>query len=135
MFFTKFVAFIHFTHICSHWISKMAGSMDNFEVIDGHLHVYDLKLKASFPNQNWTIVDFPDKENESAIYMDITQEYAKEIANKSGVKKVVMVMCFDDCPEEAQWVMIFLLRPFINDVTPILPHPSFFHSIHAMKLS
>ena len=32
------------------------------------------------------------------------QEYAKEIANKSGVKKVVMVMCFDDCPEETQWV-------------------------------
>ena len=68
----------------------MAGSGDNFEIIDGHLHVYDLKLKAGFPNQNWTIVDFPDKETESAIHMDITQEYAKEIANKSGVKKEVI---------------------------------------------
>ena len=75
-----------------------------FEIIDTHLHVYDLKLKASFPNQNWTIVDFPDPVNEKAIAMDTTQEYAKEIANKSGVKKVVMVMCFDDCPEETQWV-------------------------------
>jgi len=73
-------------------------------MIDTHLHVYDLKLKASFPNQNWTIVDFPDPVNEKAIAMDTTQEYAKEIANKSGVKKVVMVMCFDDCPEETQWV-------------------------------
>ena len=85
----------------------MADSANNFEIIDGHLHVYDLKLKASFPNQNWTIVDFPDKEKESAIYMDITQEYAKEVANKSGVKKVIMVMCFDDCPEEAQWVRVY----------------------------
>ena len=84
----------------------MADSADNFEIIDGHLHVYDLKLKAGFPNQNWAIVDFPDKEKESAIYMDITQEYAKEVANKSGVKKVIMVMCFDDCPEEAQWVRV-----------------------------
>ena len=84
----------------------MADSANNYEIIDGHLHVYDLKLKAGFPNQNWTIVDFPDKEKESAIYMDITQEYAKEVANKSGVKKVVMVMCFDDCPEEAQWVRV-----------------------------
>ena len=53
-----------------------------FEIIDTHLHVYDLKLKASFPNQNWTIVDFPDPVNEKAIAMDTTQEYAKVIANK-----------------------------------------------------
>ena len=44
-----------------------------FEIIDTHLHVYDLKLKASFPNQNWTIVDFPDPVNEKAIAMDATQ--------------------------------------------------------------
>merc|ERR1712086_795655 len=30
--------------------------------------------------------------------------YPNTFANKSGVKKVVMVMCFDDCPEETQWV-------------------------------
>ena len=46
---------------------------ENFEIIDAHLHVYDLKLKASFPNQNWTIVDFPDPVNEKAIAMDATQ--------------------------------------------------------------
>ena len=27
-----------------------------------------------------------------------------EIANKSGVKKAIFVMCYDDCPEEAEWV-------------------------------
>ena len=73
------------------------------DIIDSHLHVYDLKLRDSFPNQNASH-EFPSIKDEGPIVMDITQEYAKEIANKSGVKKVVMVMCFDDCPEETQWV-------------------------------
>ena len=74
--------------------------MDNFEIIDSHLHVFDLNVKANFPNQNRSH-EFP---NQDPIVRNISQEYAKEIANKSGVKKVVFVMCYDDCPEEAQWV-------------------------------
>ena len=62
-----------------------------FEIIDTHLHVYDLKLKASFPNQNWTIVDFPDPVNEKAIAMDTTQEYAKEIARICGLQTTLTV--------------------------------------------
>ena len=45
----------------------MASENASFEIIDTHLHVYDLKLKASFPNQNWTIVDFPDPVNEKGV--------------------------------------------------------------------
>ena len=74
--------------------------MGNFEIIDSHLHVFDLNVKANFPNQNRSH-EFP---NQEPIVRNISQEYAKEIANKSGVKKVVFVMCYDDCPEEAQWV-------------------------------
>ena len=56
------------------------------DIIDSHLHVYDLKLRSNFPNQNWSHA-FPSEEEEKPILMDISQEYAKEIANKSGVKK------------------------------------------------
>ena len=77
--------------------------MSAFEIIDSHLHVYDLRVRSNFPNQNPTHA-FPSVENEGAIVMDMSQDYAKEIANQSGVKKVVFVMCFDDCPEEAEWV-------------------------------
>ena len=76
------------------------NKMGNFEIIDSHLHVFDLNVKANFPNQNRSH-EFP---NQDPIIRNISQEYAKEIANKSGVKKVVFVMCYDDCPEEAQWV-------------------------------
>ena len=56
----------------------MASTTSKIDIIDSHLHVYDLKVRANFPNQNWSH-EFPSKETESAIHMDITQEYAKEI--------------------------------------------------------
>ena len=74
--------------------------MAKFEIIDAHLHVYDLEVRANFPNQNPSH-EFP---NEEPIIKNMPQEYAKKIANQSGVKKVIFVMCYDDCPEEAQWV-------------------------------
>ena len=75
----------------------------DIDIIDSHLHVYDLALRSQFPNQNWSH-SFPSEENESSIVYDVPQTLAKSVANESGVKKVVFVMCFDDCPEEAQWV-------------------------------
>lgn len=67
------------------------------------MHVFDLKLRSEFPNQNWSQC-FPDRETQAIIFRDHTQEEAKEMANKNGVKKAVFVMCYDDCPEEALWV-------------------------------
>ena len=75
----------------------------DIDIIDSHLHVYDLALRSQFPNQNWSHT-FPSKENETDIVYDVPQTLAKSVANQSGVSKVVFVMCFDDCPEEAQWV-------------------------------
>merc|ERR1712029_1114238 len=75
----------------------------DIDIIDSHLHVYDLALRSQFPNQNWSH-SFPSEENESSIVYDVPQTLAKSVANESGVKKVVFVMCYDDCPEEAQWV-------------------------------
>ena len=77
--------------------------MTSFDIIDSHLHVYNLELRSKFPNQNWSH-GFPTKDTEAAIHMDVPQTLAKKVANESGVKKVVFVMCFDDCPEEAKWV-------------------------------
>lgn len=75
----------------------------DIDIIDSHLHVYDLALRSQFPNQNWSH-SFPSEENEKSIVYDVPQTLAKSVANESGVKKVVFVMCFDDCPEEAEWV-------------------------------
>ena len=75
----------------------------DIDIIDSHLHVYDLALRSQFPNQNWSHT-FPSKENETDIVYDVPQTLAKSVANQSGVSKVVFVMCYDDCPEEAQWV-------------------------------
>jgi hypothetical protein len=39
----------------------------SFEVIDTHLHVYDLELRKSFPNKN-NSYDFPNPETQNVIY-------------------------------------------------------------------
>ena len=75
-----------------------------FDIIDSHLHVYDLKVRANFPKQNPRSLGTYEFPNEEPLIRDMPQEYAKEIANKAGVKKVVFMMCYDDCPEESQWV-------------------------------
>ena len=68
-----------------------------FEIIDTHLHVYDLKLKASFPNQNWTIVDFPDPVNEKAIAMDATQvsKIFKIVTSLQALKMLLITKLFN----------------------------------------
>ena len=78
--------------------------MSKFDIIDSHLHVYDLKVRANFPKQNPRSLGTYEFPNEEPLIRDMPQEYAKEIANKAGVKKVVFMMCYDDCPEESQWV-------------------------------
>lgn len=77
--------------------------MADYDIIDAHLHVYDLEFKSKIPNQNWSH-GFPSEASEASICMNIPQELAKQVAGQSGVKKAIFVMCYDDSPEEAQWV-------------------------------
>ena len=43
------------------------SSESSYEVIDTHLHVYDLELRKSFPNKN-NSYQFPDPEAHKVIY-------------------------------------------------------------------
>ena len=53
----------------------------NIDIIDSHLHVYDLDLRSQFPNQNWSH-SFPSEEGEKAIASyNVPQTLAKNIAN------------------------------------------------------
>jgi predicted TIM-barrel fold metal-dependent hydrolase len=76
-----------------------------FEIIDSHLHVFDLKLRSSFPNQNPSH-SFPSATDpgEAPIAYDVTQALAEQVAGANGVRNVIFVMCYNDCPEEARWV-------------------------------
>ena len=53
----------------------------DIDIIDSHLHVYDLDLRSQFPNQNWSH-SFPSEEGEKAIASyNVPQTLAKNIAN------------------------------------------------------
>ena len=64
--------------------------MAAFEVIDTHLHVYDLELRETFPNKN-NSYEFPDPKTMSVIYKTMSMSEASEVTKKSGVKNVVFV--------------------------------------------
>lgn len=80
----------------------MANSR-GYVIVDSHLHVFDLKLRDSFPNQNVSH-SFPSEKDHAAICKTTTLDEAGKVTGDSGVENVVFVMCYDDCPEEARWV-------------------------------
>ena len=74
-----------------------------YSIVDGHLHVWNLKIRDSFPNKNFSH-GWPDKEEDPEIYRDIPLEEAHGFTRYCGAKNVVFMQCYHDCPEEARWV-------------------------------
>ena len=81
----------------------MSLKNDQYSIVDGHLHVWNLKIRDSFPNKNFSH-GWPDKEEDPEIYRDIPLEEAHGFTRYCGAKNVVFMQCYHDCPEEAQWV-------------------------------
>ena len=84
--------------------------------MDGHLHVYNLKIRDGFPNKNFTHA-FPDPINEAAIYRDIPLEEASGFTRYCGIKNVVFMQVYHDSPEEARWVYETAQKhPFVKGI-------------------
>ena len=81
----------------------MSSPKRGYTIVDGHLHVYNLAIRDGFPNKNFSH-GFPDKDNEAAIYRNIPLEEANGFTRYCGVKNVVFMQCYHDCPEESRWV-------------------------------
>ena len=81
----------------------MAVRNSEYSIVDGHLHVWNLKVRDNFPNKNFTH-GWPDKNNDPEIYRNIPLEEASGFTRYCGAKNVVFMQCYHDCPEEARWV-------------------------------
>ena len=81
----------------------MAPSKREYTIVDGHLHVFDIKIKNKFPNQNISH-GFPEDKNVEAINRSVPLEEARGFTRYCGVNNVVFMQCYHDCPEEALWV-------------------------------
>jgi len=72
-------------------------------VLDSHFHIYDLKVRASFPRQNVSH-GFPGPSQE-AIHRNVDIVEAEVEASGNNVRDAVFVACYNDCPEEVRWVL------------------------------
>lgn len=72
------------------------------KIVDSHFHIFDLEVRNAFPNQNPSHGFPSDKQKE--INRSHTVEEAVTEMNVMGIKNAVFVQCYDDCPEEVDWV-------------------------------
>ena len=93
--------------------------MADRQIVDSHFHIFDLEVRNSFPNQN------PSHGFPSAQQPEINRSFSKNslrnIVKKPGhrshtieeagqemaargIKNAVFVQCYNDCPEEIDWI-------------------------------
>lgn len=77
--------------------------MTGRRILDSHFHIFDLSVRASYPNQNASH-QFPSSD-QAAINRTHLAAEAEDVMETAGVKEAVMVQCYNDCPEEVYWVM------------------------------
>jgi len=77
--------------------------MEAKKIVDSHFHIFDLNVRKSYPNQNASH-GFPSVD-QTEINRSHTIEEAESTLAQSGVKAGVFVQCYNDCPEEIDWVM------------------------------
>ena len=81
----------------------MTSEKREYSIVDGHLHVWNLKVRDGFPNKNFSH-GWPDKVEDPEIYRNIPLEEAHGFTRYCGAKNVVFMPCYHDSPEEARWV-------------------------------
>ena len=81
----------------------MTSQKREYSIVDGHLHVWNLKVRDGFPNKNFSH-GWPDKVEDPEIYRNIPLEEANGFTRYCGAKNVVFMQCYHDSPEEARWV-------------------------------
>jgi len=76
--------------------------MASRRIVDSHFHIFDISVRNSFPHQN-SSHGFPG-EDQVEINRSHTIEEAETTLASSGIKTGVFVQCYNDCPEEMDWV-------------------------------
>merc|ERR1712013_946058 len=76
--------------------------MTSRRIVDSHFHIFDISVRNSFPHQN-SSHGFPG-EDQVEINRSHTIEEAETTLASSGIKTGVFVQCYNDCPEEMDWV-------------------------------
>jgi len=77
--------------------------MSGQKVFDSHFHIFDLEVRAKFPNQNVSM-GFPS-EAQAKINRTHTASEAEESLKSAGISEAVFVQCYNDCPEEIEFVL------------------------------
>jgi len=72
------------------------------KIVDSHFHIFDLDVRNSFPNQNPSH-GFPSAQQPEINRSHTIEEAGQEMAGR-GIKNAVFVQCYNDCPEEIDWV-------------------------------
>jgi L-fuconolactonase len=71
-------------------------------IVDSHFHIFDLAARDAFPRQNPSH-GFPSAQ-QAALHRSHTVEEAGAEMATAGIKNAVFVQCYNDCPEEVDWV-------------------------------
>ena len=90
------------------------------KIVDSHFHIFDLEARNSFPNQNpshgfpsdqqpeinrsFSKIFFQGACEHCSLNRSHTIEEAGQEMGKRGIKNAVFVQCYNDCPEEIDWV-------------------------------
>jgi len=72
-------------------------------VFDSHFHIFDLAVRDALPNQNVSM-GFPSEE-QAAIHRTHTAQEAESSMATVGITEAVFVQCYNDSPEEIDWVL------------------------------
>lgn len=76
----------------------------SYEVVDGHLHIWNLpEIRDKLPVEN-TSRGFPNNDDSAAINRTLDLNEVAPLCERNGVRNAVFVQCFNDSPEEAEWV-------------------------------
>ena len=76
----------------------------SYEVVDGHLHIWNLsEIRDKLPADNASS-SFPNDVDSAAINRTLDLAEIAPICERNGVRNAVFVQCFNDAPEEAEWV-------------------------------
>ena len=94
--------------------------MSERKIVDSHFHIFDLEVRNNYPNQNPSH-GFPSAEQpeinrsfpqfsplllrlSKTLFRSHTIEEAGQEMAARGIKNAVFVQCYNDCPEEIDWV-------------------------------
>ena len=90
--------------------------MSERKIVDSHFHIFDLEVRNNYPDQNPSH-GFPSAEQpeinrsfaqfsplSKTLFRSHTIEEAGQEMAARGIKNAVFVQCYNDCPEEIDWV-------------------------------